>query len=233
MDRILLVEDDVDLAAMICEYFALEGFAVDAVHDGAAPATSRPADYDLVVLDVMLPNRSGFDVLKALRQHSNIPVILLTARDGETDRVVGLELGADDYVPKPFKPRELVARIRAVLRRTHRPAHGAAAEPLELQVGEVRLSPAARSATRGDRTLDLTSAEFDLLQTFLQCTGTPVSRDALARAALGRVNGCGTERNVDTLVSKLRRKLGSDDLIKTVRNVGYLYVAPLRSSGGR
>jgi DNA-binding response OmpR family regulator len=131
MDRILLVEDDIDLAAMICEYFVLEGFAVDAVHDGAASATSRPADYDLVVLDVMLPNRSGFEVLKALRQHSNIPVILLTARDGETDRVVGLELGADDYVPKPFKPRELVARIRAVLRRTHRPAHGAAAEPLE------------------------------------------------------------------------------------------------------
>jgi DNA-binding response OmpR family regulator len=232
MGSILLVEDDVELATMICEYLAPEGFGVDAVHDGTAPATSRPANYDLVLLDVMLPNRSGFEVLKTLRQHSNIPVILLTARDSETDRVVGLELGADDYVPKPFKPRELVARIRAVLRRTQAPARGAAVELLELQVGDVRLSQAARFAARGDRTLDLTSAEFDLLQQLLQCAGTPVSRDALAQAALGRVNGFGTERNVDTLVSKLRRKLGSDDLIKTVRNVGYLYVAPLRSSGG-
>lgn len=140
----------------------------------------------------MLPHRSGFEVLKVLRQHSNIPVILLTARDSETDRVVGLELGADDYVPKPFKPRELVARIRAVLRRTQRPAHDAAVEQLELQVGDVRLSPAARFAARGDRKLDLTSAEFDLLQQFLQSAGTPASRDALAQAALGRVNGLGT-----------------------------------------
>jgi two-component system response regulator CpxR len=232
VDRILLVEDDVELAAMICEYLTPEGFGVDAVHDGAAPDALRPAQYDLMVLDVMLPNRSGFEVLKAVRQHSNIPVILLTARDSETDRVVGLELGADDYVPKPFRPRELVARIRAVLRRTQQPARGASVEPLELQVGDVRLSQAARFAARGDRKLDLTSAEFDLLHQFLQCAGTPVSRDALAQAALGRVNGFGTERNVDTLVSKLRRKLGSDDLIKTVRNVGYLYVAPLRSLDG-
>src|ERR1700709_84920 len=170
VNRILLVEDDVDLAEMICEYLAPDGFGVDAVHDGAAPAASRGANYDLVVLDVMLPNRSGFEVLKALRQHSNIPVILLTVRDSETDRVVGLELGADDYVPKPFKPRELVARIRAVLRRTQRPPGGA--EPLELQVGDVRLSQTARFAARGDRKLDLTSAEFDLLQRFLRCAGT-------------------------------------------------------------
>jgi DNA-binding response OmpR family regulator len=222
VDRILLVEDDVELAAMICEYLTPEGFAVDAVHDGAAPAALRPANYDLVVLDVMLPDRSGFEVLKALRQSSNIPVILLTARDSETDRVVGLELGADDYVPKPFRPRELVARIRAVLRRTRLPARGAIVEPLELQVGDVRLNQAARFAARGGRKLDLTSAEFDLLQQFLQCAGTPVSRDTLAQAALGRVNGFGTERNVDTLVSKLRRKLGSDDLIKTVRNTHHL-----------
>jgi two-component system response regulator CpxR len=233
VDRILLVEDDVDLAEMICEYLAPEGFGVDAVHDGASPAASQGANYDLVVLDVMLPNRSGFEVLKALRQHSNIPVILLTARDSETDRVVGLELGADDYVPKPFRPRELLARIRAVLRRSQRPAAGAPIEALELRVGDVRLSQAARFAARGDRKLDLTSAEFELLQQLLHCAGTPVSRDTLAQAALGRVNGSGLERNIDTLVSKLRRKLGSDDLIMTIRNVGYLYVAPLRSSGDR
>lgn len=232
MVKVLLVEDDVELAAMICEYLEPEGFHALAVHDGAALAVSRPADYDLIILDVMLPNRSGFEVLKALRRHSDIPVILLTARDGETDRVVGLELGADDYVPKPFTPRELVARIRAILRRTQRPARRPDAEPLELQVGDVRLSQAARFAVRGDRKLDLTSAEFDLLQHFMECAGTPVGRAALAQAALGRVNGFGTERNVDTLVSKLRHKLGSDDLIKTVRNVGYLYVAQSRSAGG-
>jgi DNA-binding response OmpR family regulator len=231
MGKILLVEDDVALAAMIREYLAPEGFDAEAVHDGGAPAVSRPADYDLVVLDVMLPTRSGFDVLKALRRHSDIPVILLTARDSETDRVLGLELGADDYMPKPFTPRELVARIRAVLRRTQRPARRAAVEPLELQVGDVRLSQAARFAARGDRELDLTSAEFDLLQHFLECAGTPVGRDALAEAALRRVSRFGTERNVDTLVGKLRRKLGSDDLIKTVRNVGYLYVVSSRSPG--
>jgi two-component system response regulator CpxR len=225
MGRILVVEDDAELAAMICEYLGPEGFEADAVHDGAAAAASDPAGYDLMVLDVMLPNRSGFDVLRALRRHSDIPVILLTARDGETDRVVGLELGADDYVPKPFRPRELAARIRAVLRRA-RPASAPLGPPSEIAVGDVRLSPAARVAERGGRALDLTTAEFDLLHHLLLHAGTPVSRDALAQAALGRAGGIGTERNVDTLVSKLRRKLGADDLIKTVRNVGYLYARP-------
>jgi DNA-binding response OmpR family regulator len=232
MSRILVVEDDIELAAMIVEFLKLEGFEPKAVHDGAAVATSCPAQCDLMVLDVMLPNRSGLDVLRALRQHSNVPVILLTARDSETDRVVGLELGADDYVPKPFRPRELVARIRAVLRRTQQSDRGAIAEPPELLVGEVRLSKPARYAIRGECKLDLTSAEFELLWFFLQRAGTPVSRDALAQAALGRTSGFGTERNVDTLVSKLRRKLGSDDLIKTVRNVGYVYVTPSRSESG-
>jgi two-component system response regulator CpxR len=222
MSRILLVEDDVELAKMIAEYFVLEGFDVATVHDGIAAPTARPHDYDLVVLDVMLPKRSGFDVLRELRRQSDVPVILLTARDSETDRVVGLELGADDYVPKPVRPRELVARIRAVLRRARRPAGH---DGMELQVGDVRLSKTARVAVRAGQPLDLTTAEFAMLQHFLECAGTPIGRDALAQAALGRVNGFGTERNVDTLVSKLRRKLGRDDLIKTVRNVGYLYVA--------
>ena len=117
MERILLVEDDRAMAAMIAEYLGLEGFHVDAVHDGAAPAADKPAGYDLVVLDVMLPNRSGFDVLKSLRRGYATPVILLTARDNETDCVLGLELGADDYVTKPFSIRELMARVKAVLRR--------------------------------------------------------------------------------------------------------------------
>jgi DNA-binding response OmpR family regulator len=222
MRRILVVEDDVELARMLDEYLVPEGFAVELLHDGGAPAAASPDGFDLVVLDVMLPNRSGFELLREIRRHSDTPVILLTARDNETDRVVGLELGADDYVPKPFNPRELVARIRAVLRRVQRTE---TPDPL-LRVGDVRLDPRGRAASRGGRPLDLTSAEFDLLERLLQRAGHPVGRDELARAALGRIAGGGLDRNVDTLVSKLRRKLGDDELIKTVRNVGYLYAAP-------
>ncbi|MBV8399775.1 MAG: response regulator transcription factor [Acetobacteraceae bacterium] len=224
MRRILVVDDDAELAEMVAEYLRPEGFAVDIAHDGADQRAAAPSGYDAVVLDVMLPSRSGFEVLKAIRQISSIPVILLTARDSETDRVVGLELGADDYVPKPFKPRELAARIRAVLRRAER------ADPAvrpELRVGDVVLNPAARLALRAGRPLDLTSAEFALLECLLRNVGVPVSRDSLAAAALGRQHGAGLDRNVDTLVSKLRRKLGADDPIRTVRNVGYLYAAPL------
>jgi DNA-binding response OmpR family regulator len=231
MNRVLLIEDDPELAAMIREYLAPEGFQADVLNDGSTLAVSHLTCYDLIILDIMLPNRSGFDVLKGLRQHSEIPVILLTARDSETDRVLGLELGADDYVSKPFKPRELVARIRAVLRRSQRPAYGTAPEIVDLQVGDVRLSQTTRIASRSGRTLDLTSAEFELLHHFLRHAGMPTTREALAQAALGRKNAFGTERNVDTLVSKLRRKLGADDLIKTIRNVGYLYVTPSRWPG--
>ncbi len=180
--------------------------------------------YDLVILDVMLPNRSGFEILKAVRRNSSVLVILLTARDNETDRVVGLELGDDDYVPKPYRPRELAARVCAVLRRSDRV--GAAGSEPELQVGDVVLDSRARLALRAARPLDLTSAEFALLEE----VGVPVSRDALAAAALGRPQGVGLDRNVDTLVSKLRRKLGADDPIRTVRNVGYLCATPIQSS---
>ncbi|MBV8094586.1 MAG: response regulator transcription factor [Acetobacteraceae bacterium] len=228
MSRILVVDDDADLAEMIAEYLRPEGLAVDLAHDGADPRAATPAGYDLVVLDVMLPNRSGFEILKAIRRTSSVPVILLTARDGETDRVVGLELGADDYVPKPFNPRELAARVRAVLRRAERAAPLAPSP--ELRVGDVVLNAAARLALRAGRPLDLTSAEFALLECLLRRVGTPVPRDALAAAALGRQHGAGLDRNVDTLVSKLRRKLGADDPIRTVRNIGYLYAAPFDPS---
>jgi two-component system response regulator CpxR len=229
MRRILVVEDDVPLAHMLEEYLTPEGFAVSMLHDGNAMAGQSLDGLDLVVLDLMLPNRSGFDLLRDIRKVSELPVILLTARDSETDRVVGLELGADDYVPKPFKPRELVARIRAILRRVER-REGFAARPpapaVTLRVGDVELDPRARSAVCAGRILDLTSAEFALLEHLLQHAGQPLSRDDLAHAALGRVASAGLDRNVDTLVSKLRRKLGREDAIKTVRNVGYLYAAP-------
>lgn len=222
MPSVLIVEDDVGLARMLEEYLAPEGFAVTLLHSGTTARPEIAAAFDLVVLDVMLPGRSGLDLLRDFRRAGDTPVILLTARDSETDRVVGLELGADDYVPKPFNPRELVARIRAVLRRTQR---GEPARTI-LHVGDVVLDPQARTATRAGRELDLTSAEFDLLERLLRDAGTAVGRDELARAALGRTGVAGLDRNVDTLVSKVRRKLGQDDLVKTIRNVGYLYALP-------
>jgi DNA-binding response OmpR family regulator len=176
----------------------------------------------------MLPALSGFEVLRRLRQSSNTPVIMLTARGDDVDRIVGLEIGADDYLPKPVNPRELVARIRAVLRRA---APGAPARSGDISVGEIRLNAASRNAWVNDQKLDLTTAEFNLLDHLLRNAGRVVSRDDLSAAAFGRLGSTGAaDRNVDTLVSKVRRKLGPasdlDQRIKTVRNAGYIYAAP-------
>lgn len=226
--RILLVDDDLKLADMIREFFELEGFTVDTVHDGPAFFRCALESTDLVVLDVMLPGLSGFEVLKRLRQGSNIPVIMLTARGQDVDRIVGLEIGADDYVAKPVNPRELVARIRAVLRRTSVPSPSASRD---IAVGEIRLNPASRNAWSHQQKLDLTTAEFNLLEHLLRNAGRVVAREELSAAAFGRQASLGAaDRNVDTLVSKVRRKLGPasdlDQRIKTVRNVGYIYAVP-------
>jgi len=222
--RILLVDDDRDLTEMLREYLEPEGFAVEIAHDGEACFAADLERSDLILLDVMLPGISGLDILKQLRRRSSVPVILLTARDGDTERVVGLELGADDFVPKPFNPRELVARMRAVLRRI--PGGGARTD-LRLAVGDVQLDAAARSVRCGAHALDLTTAEFNLLEHLLRNAGEIVTRDELSAAAFGRQQTSRIDRNVDTLVSKVRRKLDPEgDLerrIKTVRNVGYLY----------
>jgi DNA-binding response OmpR family regulator len=176
----------------------------------------------------MLPALSGFEVLRRLRQTSNVPVIMLTARGEDVDRIVGLEIGADDYVPKPVNPRELVARIRAVLRRA---MPSGPASVCDVTVGEIRVNPASRNAWAHERKLDLTSAEFNLLEYLLRNAGRVVSRDDLSLAAFGRqVSAAAADRNVDTLVSKVRRKLGPADdqyqRIKTVRNAGYIYAVP-------
>jgi len=224
--RILLIDDDRDLTEMIREYLEPEGFSVDVAHVGDALGAGDFETHDLILLDVMLPGMSGLEILKQLRQRSGVPVILLTARDGDTERVVGLELGADDFVPKPFNPRELVARIRAVLRRGVAGRAG-----FDLVVGDLHLNAAARSARCAERPLELTTAEFNLLEHLLRNAGQIVSRDELSAAAFARQNTARIDRNVDTLVSKLRRKLDPQgDLerrIKTVRNVGYLLALPL------
>ena len=228
MHRILLVDDDISLTDMIREFLQLEGFTVEAVHDGASCLQANLAGIDLVVLDVMLPRLSGFEVLRRFRQDSSVPVIMLTARGEDVDRIVGLEIGADDYVAKPVNPRELVARIRAVLRRA---LPGTLPTPSEIVVGEIRLNASSRNAWANDEKLDLTSAEFNLLEYLLRNAGRVVSRDELSAAAFGRQGSSGSaDRNVDTLVSKVRRKLGPasdlDRRIKTVRNAGYIYAIP-------
>jgi two-component system, OmpR family, response regulator CpxR len=229
MDHILVVDDDVELCSLVQEYLTAEGFSLKAVHDGETGLQQALTnEYSLVVLDVMLPGINGFDVLRRIRSVSKIPVLLLTARGEDVDRIVGLEIGADDYLPKPFNPRELVARIRAVLRRT-KPNRGADEEPEIITVGDVELDPATRSVHRAGQTVDLTSVEFNLLEVLLREAGRVVTRERLVNAVLSR-KFMPFDRSIDMHVSKVRRKLGDSeedgDHIKTIRGVGYMFARP-------
>ena len=227
MAGLLIIDDDIDLCELVAEYLEGEGFAVDAVHDGPGGVERCLAtDPELVILDVMLPGLGGFAVLAKIREHSRVPVIMLTARGDEVDRIVGLEMGADDYLPKPFNPRELAARIRAILRRST--AEGAGDEdPARLVVGDLHVDLGARLVRRGDTAVELTGAEFSILEILVRAAGSVVGRDELSRQALGRRSGA-FDRSLDVHLSNLRRKLGpladGGDRIKTVRGVGYLYV---------
>jgi len=206
-----------------------EGFEIEAVHDGARGlerAVSR--EHSLIVLDLMLPGMAGLDVLRRVRQQSPVPVLILTARGGDADRILGLEIGADDYVPKPFNPRELIARMRAILRRTVRVAPGANA----LVAGEIRLDPASRETWVNDRPIALTSVEFALLEILLQHPGQIVTREELTETILGRKLGP-FDRVIDVHVSNIRKKLGTSvDPIKAVRGRGYLLLAKTRAGAG-
>jgi two-component system, OmpR family, response regulator CpxR len=225
VDRILVVDDDVELCSLVSEYLRPEGFQVEAVHDGKAGLSrALSGDHLLAVLDVMLPGMNGFDVLRRIRDSSRIPVLLLTARGEDVDRIVGLEIGADDYLPKPFNPRELVARIRAILRRT-RAKGEAAAVPDVIRVGDVELDPATRTVQHRGKPVELTSVEFSLLQVLLREAGRVVSREALVDEVLGR-KFSPFDRSIDMHVSKVRKKLGdsdSEDHIKTIRGAGYIF----------
>jgi two-component system response regulator CpxR len=234
VDRILLIDDDKELCALLSEYLQSEGFAVEAVHDGERGLEKAlTSDAALVVLDVMLPGRNGFDVLRQLRQQSRQPVLLLTARGEEVDRIVGLEIGADDYLPKPFNPRELVARIRAILRRAQPGANG---QPLPepVRVGDLELDPATRVVRRGGRAVDLTSIEFSLLEALLREAGHVVSREHLSESVLSR-KFSPFDRSIDMHVSKLRKKLGDneEERIKTVRGTGYILAYSREKDGAR
>jgi DNA-binding response OmpR family regulator len=224
VDRILVIDDDVELCSLVSEYLRPEGFQVESAHDGnSGLARALSGEHTLVVLDVMLPRLNGFDVLRKLRDSSRIPVLLLTARGEDVDRIVGLEIGADDYLPKPFNPRELVARIRAILRRTR--GKGEAPVPEVIRVGDVELDPATRSVQHRGQAVELTSVEFGLLQVLLREAGRVVTREALVDEVLGR-KFSPFDRSIDMHVSKVRKKLGdsgSEDYIKTIRGAGYIF----------
>jgi len=228
MDRILVIDDDVELCHLVGEYLRAEGFTTECVHDGEGGLKRAGAgEYLLAVLDVMLPGINGFEVLRRIRATSRLPVLLLTARGEDVDRIVGLEIGADDYLPKPFNPRELVARIRAVLRRTHGDA-GAPAAPETVTVGDVELDPATRTVRLEGKPVDLTSVEFNLLEVLLREAGRVVPRERLVNAVLSR-KFSPFDRSIDMHVSKVRKKLGdtdNDEHIKTVRGVGYIFARP-------
>jgi DNA-binding response OmpR family regulator len=228
MDRILVIDDDVELCSLVGEYLEPEGFRVDFTHDGERGLErALGGEHMLVVLDIMLPGINGLEVLRRIRNTSRIPVLLLTARGEDVDRIVGLEVGADDYLPKPFNPRELVARIRAILRRTQSGEKpGSALVPEVLQVGDIELDPATRTVRMDGRPVELTSVEFNLLQVLLREAGRVVTRERLVDAVLGR-KFSPFDRSIDMHVSKVRKKLGDSeggaDHIKTVRGVGYIF----------
>jgi two-component system, OmpR family, response regulator CpxR len=226
--RVLLVDDDEELAELVGEYLAREGFVLDAEGDGTRGVNrALSGDYQLTVLDVMLPGVNGFDLLRSIRALSRVPVLMLTARGDDVDRIVGLELGADDYLSKPFNPRELVARIRAILRRVEPPDRGPGERaPERLVVDDVVMDFGTHAVQRAGTAVELTAVEFALLELLLRAAGSVVRRDDLARGALGR-DLLPFDRSIDVHVSRIRKKLGlradGGERIVALRAVGYLY----------
>ncbi len=219
MADILLVDDDTELTAMLSEYLVSEAFNVDQANDGLAGLTkARGKNYDAIVLDVMMPEMDGFSVLRELRQSQSTPVIMLTAKGEDVDRIVGLEMGADDYLPKPCNPRELVARLKAVLRRTQ----FAPQIQEEIKTGLLEVHPKSRKAYYKSEPLPLTSSEYNLLEALARQVGQVVDKETLSEQALGK-KLTAYDRSIDMHMSKLRQKLGDEDqdLIQTVRGIGY------------
>lgn len=229
MNRILLADDDIELCEMLTQYLKVEGFQVGMAHDGKSALTqARTGDYDLVVLDVMMPQLNGFDVLRHLRTDSLMPVLMLTARGEDVDSIVGLELGADDYLPKPCNPRVLVARIRAILRRLQPPTqHGEESAPPEtLKLDGLEIQTGSRTVALHGQPVTMTSTEYSVLEVLLREAGHVVPKAELSERALGR-ELARYDRSIDMHLSSLRKKLGplanGEERIKTVRGVGYQY----------
>jgi len=231
--RLLLIDDDRKLCRLIAAYLHPLGYDVTAVHtgpEGVERAAEKPP-WQAVILDLMLPGMDGFEVLKQIRKTSDVPVLMLTARGDEADRIVGLEIGADDYLPKTFSTRELLARLRAVIRRSATRRGQPAADPPELLAGPLRMSLGARVVTLEDKPLDLTPVEFDLLACLMRARGRVKSREQLLEEIRDR-NYEVFDRSIDVHISALRKKLGDDPksprFIRTVRTAGYLLIDPDR-----
>jgi len=218
---LLLVDDDVELCGMMREFFTEEGHRLDCAYNGREGlATALNNAYDLVILDVMLPVIDGFELLQRLRRRKDLPIIMLTARVQQQDRIRGLDSGADDYLPKPFDPDELLARIRAVLRRSESLTRD---EAQEIVIGNIRLNPTSREAWLNDDPVELTATEFDLLEMLMRSPGRVVSRDEIT-AALFEREATPYDRFLDVHISHLRKKLeGGRSLIRTVSGVGYVF----------
>lgn len=229
-ERILVIDDDRELCSLLEEYLRQEGFIVEEAHDGERGVEmARENPYSLLVLDVMLPGRlSGFDVLRMLRAGSMMPILMLSARGDDIDRIVGLEMGADDYLPKPFNPRELLARIRTILRRSAEGTRNVNVTPgaVRYRAGDVELDSGTHLAYRGGELIALTSVEYQLLEVLIHHAGRVVHRDELARKVLDRPLAP-YDRSIDVHVSKLRKKLGPEkngtERIRSIRGSGYMY----------
>jgi DNA-binding response OmpR family regulator len=231
--RLLVVDDDRDLCQLVTEYLEPEGFVVSSVHTGAEGLrVGIEGNHELIVLDVMLPDKKGFDVLREIRMRVRTPVLMLTAKGDEFDRILGLELGADDYLPKPFNPRELIARISAILRRSGWQSECATnSRPPLVKSGDIDIDLAARTASKVGELLRLTSAEFDILNMFVESPGQILTREALVERVLDR-KFSPFDRSIDLHISNLRRKLGPQadggERIRSVRGIGYLYAWPMQ-----
>lgn len=232
MDEILIIDDDVALCELVTEYLEPLGFHVEAVHRGDTGARrALDGQHSIVVLDVMLPGLNGFDVLREIRTLSKVPVLMLTARGDDVDRIVGLEIGADDYLPKPFNPRELAARIRAILRRS---GAKVGLETARIAVGDLEMDTGTRLVRRAGKIIDLTAVEYDVLEKLLRTAGQIMTREELSKQVLGR-NSSPFDRSIDMHISNLRKKLGhrvgQAERIKTVRGVGYIYAQTTNTNG--
>lgn len=234
---VLMIDDDVKLCRLVANYLAPFGFAVQAAHNGPDGVDrTRTGKFDLIILDVMLPGLDGFAVLREIRAFSQVPVLMLTALGDESDRIVGLEIGADDYLPKTFSTRELLARIRAVTRRAEISSNLSRTSPDdEIEVGGLKVNPATREALLDGRRISLTALEFDLAFCLIRSAGRVLDRDRLLDDIAGRAYDV-FDRSIDVHISSLRRKLGDDPksprFIKTIRSVGYMFVAEESGSGG-
>ena len=229
--KLLIIDDDVPLCELLCEYLHAEGFQVESAHSAAAGERALlNNNFGLVVLDVMLPDKKGFDVLREIRVQSQCPVLMLTARGDEMDRVLGLELGADDYLSKPFSARELLARISAILRRARLNVQTAQPlRPLPVTSGDLLLDPSSHAMFKSGELIRLTSAEYDLARLFLENPGQVLTREFLVEKILGR-QFSPFDRSIDLHVSNLRKKLGpqpdGSERVRSIRGTGYLYAWP-------